>query len=381
LRFNANDDLINYVIKKIETNKSNSKKIQKNMFYFQQAIKTKFNNYKEYVFPAKIFCPVNWCCVKEQYFNIKFKSKYGKEFNTIEDILENSIGVHLWENLSINKYKIDFNKIDSNCFFNMLSSKIHNTYSDYKICIPSYKRPQLLQDTTLSLLISTLQNYSTENIYIFLSDDEEEKKYKKHFEGLPMSLNFIKTYQSGIGLTRTFIRQYFPIGTKIIMIDDDIKNIKSIRKHFNLPHFFNEAFRTMEKENVKFCGCCPYDNEYYIKNTKYSTNLKYTGGHLIFEIIRDNPLVVKEKHFEDYIANIEYYKRDGKLLRFNDVYVKTKYYNPNGGIVSTYGNLENRKKDAEKLAYELSEKYKNFCSPYFKKKHKVYNLRLNSFKK
>ena len=84
-------------------------------------------------------------------------------------------------------------------------------------------------------------------------------------------------------------------------------------------------FITMEKEDTKFCGCCPYSNEYFMKEG-YSTTLKYTGGHLIGEIIRENVLEVDIDHFEDYVANIEYYIRDNhKLVRFNDVYVIIKF--------------------------------------------------------
>lgn len=374
LRFNKNDKLLEYVLNKIENNKSKSTKIQKNMFYFQNAIhkNTDFNEYLKYLYPAYLFCPVNWCCVKEQYNGMPFKSKFNKQFNTIDEILNKSYGVHLWENISLNKLKIDFSKINENSLFKRLQDIIKD---EYIICIPSYRRPQIIKDMTLKLLNDN--GIRPDLITIFLKDDIDLQKYREilNTDGKDI-YNFIIADCDGIGLTRTFIRNYYPVGQKVIMIDDDIKDICSSRELFNIKDFFNEMFNTMKKENVKFSGCCPYANEYYMK-LGYSTNLKYTGGHLIAEIIRENPIEVKEKHFEDYVANIEYFKRDKKLLRFNDVYVKTKYYNPNGGIVSTYGSLDKRKDDAHKLAYELSQKYEGYCWPYLKKKFNVYNLKLN----
>ena len=234
------------------------------------------------------------------------------------------------------------------------------------ICIPSLNRPELLKQTTLKVLGDLPEEDF--KIHIFLSEPDPR------YEGLG---NIVITNISGIGKTRTFIRNYFKVGEKIIMIDDDIKGIKSIRPNFNLINFFYEAFETMGKENVKFAGCCPYDNEYFM-NPIYSTNLKYTGGHLIFELIRQTPINVEINHFEDYIANILYFIRDRKLLRFNDVYVQTKYYNPNGGIVQTYGSLEKRKEAAEQLSNKIEQYFPRLCRRYKKKKFDVYNLKLCS---
>tara|TARA_R110002072_G_scaffold2515_9_gene21276 strand:- start:2244 stop:2675 length:432 start_codon:yes stop_codon:yes gene_type:complete len=142
----------------------------------------------------------------------------------------------------------------------------------------------------------------------------------------------------------------------------------------------------MEKENTKFAGCNPCGNTFFMKEG-YSTNLKYTGGHLIAEIIRDKDdrIAVTESHMEDYIANIEYFKKDKKLIRFNDVYVETKYYNPVGGICQQYGGLEERIKDAEKLAKELEVRYAGFAKAHYKKGSSrvppCWNLKLNNFKK
>ena len=383
LRFPIDDPLLQHVVSKIETSKSKSEKIQKNMFLFQKAIHKNptFAEYQNHLFDAEVFCPINWDCVKETYYNSPthpFKSKYDKEITSTQDILDKSIGVHLWENLSLNKHQIDFKNIHPLSTFQKLKDRLEDTYikDTYTICIPSYRRKELLHSSTLNLLFN---NKIKKEIIVFLKDDKDLTDYRDYFKDYPF-LKFVKTDVKGIGLTRTFIRKYFPIGTKILQIDDDILDIKSKREEFVLKDFFEELFHTMEVEDTKFAGCCPYDNEFYMKQG-YTTNLKYTGGHLIAEIIRENPIEVNEEHFEDYIANIEYFKLDKKLIRFNDVYVKTKYYNPKGGIVESYGSLEQRKLDAEKLSKELEVKYKGYCKSYFKKKFQVYNLKLNPYSK
>ena len=170
------------------------------------------------------------------------------------------------------------------------------------------------------------------------------------------------------------------------MLDDDLIDIKQNSNPDNLYNLFNRMFDAMKIENTKFAGAIPCGNTFYMKPS-YSTNLKYTGGHLIAEIIRErgDRIDVQESHFEDYITNILYFKKDKKLIRFNDVYVETKYYNPNGGICQFYGSLEERLKDAEKLALELECKYEGYCKSVFKKGSSrvppAWNLSLNHFKK
>ena len=91
--------------------------------------------------------------------------------------------------------------------------------SDYVIAIPSYKRTETLKEKTLA----TLKKYKIEpsKIHIFVADKDEEKAYK---EALPNgSYGKIVVGIKGIKEIRNFITDYFPIGKKIICMDDDIK--------------------------------------------------------------------------------------------------------------------------------------------------------------
>ncbi len=124
LRFPPKCSLLKYVIDKIERSKSKSKKCTKNMFVFQDAILKTYPTWLEEVAPPEDYCPVNWSNIKEQYYGKEFKSKYGQEVNQIDYIFEKSIGVHLWENLSLNKYKIDFEKTKEGSLWNLLKNHI-----------------------------------------------------------------------------------------------------------------------------------------------------------------------------------------------------------------------------------------------------------------
>jgi len=240
-----------------------------------------------------------------------------------------------------------------------------------EIAIPSSNRITLLQNTTMKLL----KENNIDHITIFCPEAQVDL-YTEQFPATQVVGVPIK----GIGNTRTFIRNYYPVGTKIIQIDDDIKEICSIEDSFKvltLMEYFSKCFEIMKKENVKFAGFCPYDNEFYMKSG-YTLNPKYTGGHLILEIIRENPIDVKINHFEDYVANALYYLLDQKLLRFNGTYVKTKYFNPKGGIIDYYGGLKERKDMAERLGERISLIFRGLLQTTLNKTHNVTNLKFKS---
>lgn len=124
MKFPPKCSLLEFVIKKIEKSRSKSKKCQKNMFVYQDAILKTYPTWLEEVVPADQYCPVNWANVKELYYSDKFTSKYGQKVNQADWILENAIGVHMWENLSLKKYKIDFEKVHKDSLFRKLNNLI-----------------------------------------------------------------------------------------------------------------------------------------------------------------------------------------------------------------------------------------------------------------
>ena len=90
---------------------------------------------------------------------------------------------------------------------------------NYKIAIPSYKRPEVIKQKTLKMLEE--HNIPDSKITIFVADNEEYEIYKK-------SLN--KRYEIVIGVQtigeqRNFIERYYKEGTQLVMFDDDLDGI------------------------------------------------------------------------------------------------------------------------------------------------------------
>lgn len=120
LKFPKNDPLIGATIRKIESSRAKNNKIIKNMQVFQNLILKKYVEYQQFVALPEEYCPVNWSNCKDIYYSTEFKSKYGKDVNQIDEILDESIGVHLWGNFTINKHKIDFGRVENGSLFSML---------------------------------------------------------------------------------------------------------------------------------------------------------------------------------------------------------------------------------------------------------------------
>ena len=345
------------------------------MNFFIQMIKKL--DYEKYVVEPEVYCPVSWANAKELYQkdNENFISKYGMETQCWDCICENAIGVHLWNNI-FNKNNI---KIEINSPFYKLEKMVEDIHldEDIKYCIPTYRRRDILKKKTLA----TLKKNSIDscNIYIFVENEEEMKPYLDLGD-----YNYIITNTTGIGQKRNFIRNYFSNGTKVVMIDDDVEQIvyfvdkKTKQEIDDLNNFATMAFIRAEKENLTIWGVLLHDNPFYCSQTTCG-KLKFIGGTLqgilINEISRN--ITVDIDHFEDVEFSLKHYKKEGKILRFNRIGLKTKYYHPKGGIVEQKGGIVQREEEAWNNATYLLGNYPENVSLYLKADGKL-NIRLKN---
>ena len=104
-----------------QTIKWNDKsRCNKFMLKYQKILRAN-EEWMKYVAEPDVYCPVSWCNAKELYYgNIIKSDKYGIKQLGKFDIINDSIGVHLWNNFTYNKHKINFNKIHPGSLFNEL---------------------------------------------------------------------------------------------------------------------------------------------------------------------------------------------------------------------------------------------------------------------
>lgn len=223
----------------------------------------------------------------------------------------------------------------------------------YVVAIPSYKRQDVLGTKTLKTLIDGGVN--PKKIHIFVANKEEHDNYEK---AIPKGM-YGKIVTGVIGITnqRKFILKYFPEGTEIVSIDDDVEGLYKAKGTVKLIQikdvdgFFKEAFQKLHKDKLYIWGIYPVRNPFFMKD-KITTDLKFIIGTMYGFINRHDSSLqpnssIKEK--EDYETSILYYLKDGGVVRYNNVTIKTKFH-AEGGLGKTEGRFQANKEAAAYLA-------------------------------
>jgi len=253
-----------------------------------------------------------------------------------------------------------------------------NKLRNYKIFVPTYRRKDILVKTTLNYLTKSF--ILKEQIYLVI--DKDDKSYN--------DLNYQKIIcpEKGIGAVRSWILNkcfFVNHGDTIIMIDDDIEYfINALSQKVYLDELIPKTLDEMKSRDCYFGGFPLCSNPFYLKES-YTTNLVYVSGACQIHRIDRTRTEVKThlKQYEDYHFNIQYFLRDTKYLRNNRFAPITNHYNPIGGIVETYGDLNKRLEDCEVSGKWLMEEYPLMCELYWKKGSArvppSYNIRLNTY--
>ena len=237
----------------------------------------------------------------------------------------------------------------------------------YTIAIPSYNRADSLLKKTLTTLKKG--KVPSSRIYIFVANSREEKIYR---EAIPKHLyHAIVIGKLGISNQRNFIRNFFNSGTRVVSIDDDVERIFRLKGEkdvtiSNIDLFFKSAFNELKKHNLFLWGIYPIGNTFFMKGKqKTTTSLKFIIGVLHGFIVRKDKSLktnIQSEGKEDYEQSLLYFKKDGGVLRFNDIGAKTKFF-AKGGL----GNVNKRILSSKKAAGYLEKTYPNYISTHYRK--------------
>jgi len=250
----------------------------------------------------------------------------------------------------------------------------------YEIAIPSYKRPETLRDKTLTILKA--YRIPSEKITVFVANKEQEKLY--HDTLKPGTYGKLVVGVKGMGAIRNFITEYYPIGTPIVNIDDDIKGFleydsskpRKEKPLHSLLVVIKQGFHECEKAKARLWGVYPVANGYFMK-PKVSTNLRYIIGSFwgcINPGIKEVKITLDDK--EDYQRSILYYEADGAVVRLNMVAPISSYYKEPGGMQE-----ERTKQRVEESARWLVKEYPEFAVLNPSKKSGYMEVKLKDMRK
>jgi hypothetical protein len=240
---------------------------------------------------------------------------------------------------------------------------------EYVVAIPSYNRPNEIIKKTLKTLADG--GVDMERIFIFVANEEQAELYKP--TGYKIIIGVI-----GIANQRVFISNYFPVGQYIISLDDDVEELQTLHESklvrlTDLHTFFTSSYEILMRENLFIWGIYPVRNAFFMKSGVMTKTLKFLLGVCYGYINRNlKELYPTAEGKEDIEQSILYYKRDGGVIRFNHVAVKTKF-NSVGGLG------KDRYEMNEKASQLLKERYPDVVT-IFKRKNGMCEVRLKEKK-
>ena len=276
----------------------------------------------------------------------------------------------------------------------LIHSKPKKLLKPFVITIPSYKRPEQITTKTLKLLSNS--NLATNiPIYIFVADEIEYNNYQESVAKANLRIQQQIKYVIGVpGLVaqRNYIIDWFAEKQQIVSMDDDVEQLyrletsghndyksrklwKLIKTERTLQNIIEQGFAELKQRNAYLWGIYPIDNQYFM-TPKITEDLRFIVGPL-YGIINRTDMKLTTPAKDNVERTLMHYKRDGKIIRFNNITIHTKYYKNKGGLQNVDIGPE-RKTKAESAAKYLHGKYPEYTDIIYTKKNKWPELKLTN---
>jgi len=263
-----------------------------------------------------------------------------------------------------------------------------NIYKPYVIAIPSYKRADLIYKKTLATLARHLGKIPPIQIFVFLANQTELNEYKSawpsEFSLNKSSVKFV-IGEKGLKNQRNLIMNYFPAGTNIVQMDDDLDDVLELvvpdkrpagkrpnRANRLVPitglhSFFQSAFKKCRAVGANIWGIYPVPNAYFMTPTQ-TTDLRFIVGPMFGVINRhDAQLKLTTDEKENVERTLKYFTLDGTVLRYNNITVQTRYFRTMGGMQASQ-RTSTRRANALRAAEYLHQLYPDLTTIHLDKK-------------
>lgn len=209
---------------------------------------------------------------------------------------------------------------------------------DFVVAVPSYRRKDKLQKQTLAFLEQ--QKVPKDRITIFLANQEEYDEYKSALPDYCLVVG-----KQSLSDQRLFISHYYPIGTKVVSLDDDIKKIKFLRPDLDFITLGNLMFQHCQTENLTFWGIYPVNNLYYCHDRVRKGGLYIANCAFGFISTHDlSEWLPKDGTKEEVWHTLYRIQKEGSVLRYEGACPDTQYYGSGG--LSTTRTVEKEKADS-----------------------------------
>lgn len=207
-------------------------------------------------------------------------------------------------------------------------------------------------------------------IYIFVDECEIDE-----YSNCLNHNHYNQIIKGGKGILKQVeaVEAFFPIGTHILRIDDDIDEIIFDTSGFlgiPLDDFIKLAFSVCIENKAFIWGLYPVNNQFFmLNNPEINFNLSYICGNFYGFINRNidelklTTTVKTNGNKEDVERTLRYWTCDGIIVRFDRITTKTKYYGTDGGGL---GRFNDRLEPMKKATINLLSEFNEFGSLYTK---------------
>lgn len=251
-----------------------------------------------------------------------------------------------------------------------------NTEINFRIAIPSHNRAILIQELTLAYLERCGVN--NQQIDVFVSDDAMAYDYAS--AGVQRKANNImNACTTNVRDKFNFIHSYYPAGTKVLLIEDDIASIDRLAGYNMLESItdlaFNAAygFSLCEKFGTKLWGISNNDNPFFLKNNS-GFCFKMVVANMYGFIAEQPPLLITQHTKTDYERTILYTIKYGGVVRLDHLCARTRNYKNPGGMQDL--PTEERSRQESEASNYLATTYPNMCKLNTKKDSKYAEISL-----
>jgi len=229
----------------------------------------------------------------------------------------------------------------------------------YSIAIPSYQRAEICKTQTLATLDKL--GADQDKIHIFVANEEQAELYRSVLRGQYRIIVGVR----GISTQRKFYHNWFPEGTSIVSLDDDIAEVlerssdKLIPTRYTFDQIAETGFAHAEKEKARLWGINPTMNNFFLSDA-ISVGLRYICANFMGSYAGDWVFTDEKRRMtptgEDHHSSLRSFTRYGSVVRLEYLCPKTKYF-AKGGIDAcvTENGLTRKERHAQELIWVQSQ--------------------------
>lgn len=252
---------------------------------------------------------------------------------------------------------------------------------EYRINIPSYQRAEVVKTRTLDFL--SRKNVDRERVKVWVADEQEYDTYRAALD----SSWDIGISVKGVLRSRCHYHQQYEKGTPLLSLDDDVadllveRNKKLVPYEADFDKFVKTGFQLAEENQVRVWGINGAANPMFLKR-QVTVGLRYIiaafYGSYAHDPIWDITKRSEESSGEDFLSTLMAFTRDGAVLRFDGISIKTAYFAP-GGIDAELKSrgIQDRATDHAEQLVAIANQYPGLAKTYTKAGG-VTNIRLKT---